>query len=109
MLGEIDAATFAFKSRELRDLEAELKAEIDTTDQGRHKIIDLAIKENELWQSLRQQWFTADYAAKRRLLEILCLNCTLVDVSLSVSMRKPFDLLAKGLTLKDSRGDRIRT
>ena len=24
-------------------------------------------------------------------------------------MRKPFDLLAKGLILKDSRGDRIRT
>jgi DNA invertase Pin-like site-specific DNA recombinase len=107
MLDEIDAATFAFKSRELRDREAELKLEIDTADRGRHEIIDLAIKAFELSQSLREQWVTADYAAKRRILEILCLNCSLVDVSLSVSMRKPFDLLAKGLILKDSRGDRI--
>ena len=51
----------------------------------------------------------ADHAAKRRIFEILCLNGSLVDVSLSVSMRKPFDLLAKGLILKDSRGERIRT
>ena len=109
MLEEIDAATFAFKSRELRDREAELKLEIDTADRGRHEIIDLAIKAFELSQSLREQWVTADYAAKRRILEILCLNCSLVDVSLSVSMRKPFDLLAKGLILEDSRGDRIRT
>ena len=102
MLEEIDAATFAFKSRELQDREAELKLEIDTADRGRHEIIDLAIKAFELSQSLREQWFTADYAAKRRILEILCLNCSLVDVSLSVSMRKPFDLLAKGLILKES-------
>lgn len=60
----------------------------------------------ELSQALRQQWVTADYAAKRRILEILCLNCTLVDVNLSVSTRKPFDLLSKGLASKDSRGDR---
>ena len=50
-----------------------------------------------------QRWVTADYAAKRRILEILCLNCTLDDANLCVSMRKPFDLLAKGLVLKDSR------
>ncbi|MFN9182031.1 MAG: hypothetical protein ACK6DN_03005 [Planctomycetota bacterium] len=102
MLEEIDAAKFAFKSRELRDREAELKLEIDTADRGGHEIIDLAIKAFELSQSLREQWFTADYAAKRRILEILCLNCSLVDVSPSVSMRKPFDLLAKGLILKES-------
>ena len=64
MLEEIDAATYAFKSRELRDREAELKLEIDTADRGRHEIIDLAIKAFELSQSLREQWVTADYAAK---------------------------------------------
>jgi hypothetical protein len=86
-----------------------LKLEIDTADQGRHEIIDLAIKAIELLQSLGEQWFTADCDAKRRTLKILCLNGTLVDVSLSVSMKKPFDLLAKGLILEESRGDRIRT
>jgi hypothetical protein len=109
MLGKIDAATFAFKSRELRGLETQLTLEIDTAERVSHEIIDLAIEAYELSQCLGERWVTADYAAKRRILEILCLNHTLVDVSLSVSTRKPFDLLAKGLILKDSRGDRIRT
>ena len=55
------------------------------------------------------KWVTADYAAKRRILEIVCLNCSLDDVDLCATMRKPFDLLAKGLVSKDSRGDWIRT
>ena len=107
MLEEIDANTFASKSRELRDREAELKLEIDVADRGRHETIDIAVKAFELSQSLRERWLTADYAAKRRILEIICLNCSLDDVNLCVTMRKPFDLLAKGLVLKDSRGDRI--
>lgn len=104
LLEEIDADTFASKARELRDEEAELKLEMERCSRSRHEIIDLAIKAFELSQSLRERWLTADYAAKRRILEILCLNCSLVDASLIVSMRKPFDLLAKGLFSKDSRG-----
>ena len=65
----------------------------------------LIVKAFELSQSLREKWLTADYAAKRRILEILCLNCSLDGVSLVATMRKPFDLLAKGLVSKDSRGD----
>ncbi|MGB7344427.1 MAG: recombinase family protein, partial [Pirellulaceae bacterium] len=107
MLEEINADTFASKSRDLRDREAELKLEIDVTDRGRHEIIDIAVKAFELSQSLRQRWVTAGYDAKRRILEIVCLNCTLVDASLVVTMRKPFDLLAEGLVSKDSRADRI--
>jgi hypothetical protein len=107
MLEEIGSDTFASKSRELRDREAELKLEIDVTDRGRHEIIDVAVKAFELSQTLRSKWLTADFTAKRRILEIICLNCTLDDVSLCVTMRKPFDLLAKGLVLKDSRGEKI--
>ncbi len=44
---------------------------------------------------------------KRRILEILCLNCRLDDVSLFPTMRKPFDMLAEGLLLKNSRDDKI--
>ncbi|XZE53553.1 hypothetical protein SH139x_005307 [Planctomycetaceae bacterium SH139] len=107
MLEEITADTFASKSRELRDREAELKLEIDVADRGRHEIIDIAVKAFELSQTLRTKWVTADYAAKRRILEIVCLNCSLDDVNLCATMRKPFDLLAKGLVSKDSRGDKI--
>ncbi len=78
-----------------------------TADSGRNETIDIAVKAFELSQSLREKWFEADYAAKRRILEIVCLNCSLVDANLCVAMRKPFDLLAKGLVSKDSRDDEI--
>jgi hypothetical protein len=46
------------------------------------------------------------YDAKRRLLEIVCLNCTLNGVTLVATMRKPFDVLAEGLVSENSRGDK---
>ena len=74
LLEEIEVETYAAKAQELRDGEAELKLQIDTTDGDRHEIIDTAIKAFELSQDLRAKWFAADWAAKRRILEILCLN-----------------------------------
>jgi site-specific DNA recombinase len=107
MFEEITAETFASKNRELRDRTAELQLEIEVCDRGRNETIDIAIKAFELSQSLRERWVTADYSAKRRILEILCLNFSLDDVTLVPEWRKPFDLLAKGLDPKDSRDDRI--
>ena len=107
MLEGIDAGTFASKSRDLRDREAELKLEIDAADRSRHEIIDIAVKAFELSQSLRQKWFTADSDAKRRILEIICLNWTLEGASLVPTTRKPFEVLSKGLISKDNRADRI--
>ena len=57
-------------------------------------------------RNLRNQWLTADYAAKRRILEIVFLNCSLDGVTLVPTMRKPFDVLAEGLVSENSRGDR---
>ena len=47
----------------------------------------------------------ADYAEKRRILEIVCLNCRLDGVSHVPTMRKPFNVLVEGLDLSKSRGD----
>lgn len=107
MMEEIEADTFAAKSQELRDREAELKMLIDFADRDRHEIIDLAVKAFELSQSLRERWVTADFLAKRKMLEIVCLNWKLVDVTLVPTTRKPFDLLIEGPPKKESRGDRI--
>ena len=109
MLEEIDADTFANKNMELRDRTSELQIQIVNIDRGRNEIIDTAMKAFELSQDRKKKWVTADYAAKRTILEILCLNWILVDVSLVPEIRKPFDLLVEGLDLKDSRGERIRT
>ncbi len=109
LLEEIDAVTFAKKQRELRDREADIKLRMDAADRSHHEMVDLAVKVFELSQTLRDKWLTANYLEKRQILEILCLNYRLDDVSLYVVMRKPFDVLAKGLDFEKSRGDRIRT
>ncbi len=100
---EIDQSTFATKQTELRDQKAALKLRIEVADRSRHQIIDIAVKAFELSQSLHEKWLTADYAAKRRILEIVCLNCTLNDVTLCPTIRKPFDMLAEGLLVLSSR------
>jgi len=107
LLEEIEAETYATKAQELRDREVGLKLQIAAADRNRHEVIDIAIKAIELSQNLRTKWFAADYAAKRRILEIICLNWKLVGVSPVPELRKPFDLSAEGLPRKDSRGDRI--
>lgn len=107
LFDEIGSETYAEKATELRDEEARLRLELEASSRGRHEIADIAVKAFELSQNLRAQWLTADYVAKRRILEILCLNWTLDGVSLVPTMRKPFDMLDKGLVWKNSRGDWI--
>ena len=58
---------------------------------------------------VQEHWVTVDDEAKHRLFEILCLNLLLDGVNRILELRKPFDVLAKGLVLEKSRGDRIRT
>lgn len=103
LLEEIAPDTYAEKSTELRDRETELRLKIEGGDRQRYEIADIAVKAFELSQNLRAKWFEADYAAKRRILEIICLNWTLDGVTLVPTMRKPFDMLAEGLVWKNSR------
>jgi site-specific DNA recombinase len=76
-------------------------------DRSHDETAELAPNVFDPSQTLRQQWLTADYAAKRRILEIVFLNCRLDDTNLVPTIRKPFDVLAEGLISKNSRGDRI--
>ena len=92
---------------ELRDREADLKLSIETLDRSHKEKSDIAVKAFELSQSPRERWVTADYSTKRRILEILCLNLRLDDVTLVPEWRKPFDVLVKVLDPKDIRDDRI--
>ncbi len=104
---DIDQETFARKSTEIRDRLASIKLQIDAIDRSHDETAELASKVFELSQTLRQQWLSADYDAKRRILEIVCLNCTLDGVTLVPQIRKPFDVLAEGLVSEKSRGEKI--
>jgi len=100
---EIDEATFARKHTEMRDRLSSIKLQLDVLDRSHDESADLASKVFELSQTLKQQWLTADYTAKRRMLEIVFLNCRLEDVTLVPTIRKPFDVLAEGLLSENSR------
>ena len=67
----IHKATFAVKKTELRDRLAKINLQLDVLDRSRDEMAELASKVFELPQTLRQQWFTADYAAKRRIFKIV--------------------------------------
>ena len=107
LLEEIEATTFAAKQTELRDRAAILKVQIDATDRSHDENADIAVKAFELPHNVRAKWVTADFAAKRRILEIVYLNLRLDDVTLYPTMRKPFDVLTERLISAESRGERI--
>jgi DNA invertase Pin-like site-specific DNA recombinase len=101
---QIDQDTFASKQTELRDRLASIKLQLDALDRCHDETAEIAVKVFELSQSLRQQWLTADHAAKRQILEIVVLNCQLSGATLVPTIRKPLDVLAEGLISKQSGG-----
>ncbi|MBI2824545.1 MAG: hypothetical protein HYX69_07660 [Planctomycetia bacterium] len=104
---EITQERFAAKQTELRDRLASIKLQLDVLDRSHDEVADLAAKVFELSQTLSEKWLSADNAAKRRILEIVFLNCHLNDATLVPQIRKPFDVLAEGLISRNSRGDWI--
>ncbi len=99
---DIDQEVFAKKHTELRDRLVSIKLQLEVLDRSHDETAELAAKVLELSQTLKEQWLIADYATKRRLLEIVCLNCRLDGVSLCPEMRKPFDVLVEGRSLETS-------
>ena len=87
-MDEIDADTYAEKATELRDEDARLRLEIEACSRGQDELADLAVKAFGLSQNLQAKWVTSDYASKRRILEIVCLNWRLVDVKSSPTNEK---------------------
>ena len=69
-----------------------LRTELDVVDMFR-------------WKS--HYWPVTGSWLRRELLNAVCLNRSLTDLSLETTKRKPFDILAEGLEIKKSRGDWI--
>jgi hypothetical protein len=58
-------------------------------------------------QNAANTWLGSNNSIRREILDLVCLNRTLTDVTLVTTKRKPFDVFAEGLVLENSRGDRI--
>jgi len=107
--GEVTAEEYSAKRTELHDRQAGIGLQLETTDHDDREVADLAVKAFELSQSLRARWVTADYAAKRTILEILCESVRSNSQKLEITLRKPFDLLSNGFAVSLSGGDETRT
>jgi site-specific DNA recombinase len=107
--GTVDEQTYRSKNTELRDLVARLTLQMEATDRRKDENADLALKTFELSQSLHGKWFGADYAVKRKILEMICLNSVLQGATLCISTKKPFNALVERLPVSDNGEGGIRT
>jgi hypothetical protein len=101
---QIDEGTFLKKQTELRDRTASILLQLEALNRSRDENAELTCRVFELSQTLRQHWVAAEYAEKRKILEIVWLNCTIDGATLCPTMRKPFDILVEGLLVPLSGG-----
>lgn len=69
-------------------------------------LIQEAIKVFDLAQEVEAKWAVSDNAQRRELLNSILLKPSPSRTSLVMTKRKPFDILAEGPLLRESRGDR---
>jgi hypothetical protein len=106
LAGTVEEAVYKSKSTELKTEVA--KADESLAQSGD---VDPARAETALalfdWtQNASEIWRGSNNRVRREILDAVCLNRTLTDVNLDATKRKPFDVFAKGLEIKNSRGDR---
>jgi site-specific DNA recombinase len=105
--GTVEEVVFSAKSNEL-------KAEAAKTDESLALFAHSGTTRGETaltlfdWsQRAADRWYGSNNALRREILDSVCLNRVLSDVSLVTTKRKPFDVFAERPQMENSRGDRI--
>ena len=107
LVGTVEEVVFKTKTNELKAEMAktdEAIAHLGGANDAREKT---ALALFDWTQRAADVWRGSNMAMRREILDCVCLNRTLGDVSLCLAKRKPFDVFAEGLNLKNSRGERI--
>lgn len=107
LAGTVEEERFQSKSNELKAEAAkadEALGQLGDTDPTRG---ETAVALFDWTQRAADHWLGSNDSVRRQILDSVCLNRNLGDVSLVATKRKPFDILAEGLVSNDSRGDRI--
>ena len=101
----VDETTYAAKA-------AEIKSDLLTVEESIEKINKIGTVDSELglrlfdWsQNIATLWLGSNISQKREILDLICLNRTLSDVSLVLVKRKPFEFLFERLSIQSSRGE----
>ena len=105
--GTIDEAVFAVKSEQLKGEQAKVERHLQQVDRVDPSRGAAALAIFDWSQQAAEQWLGSNKAARREILDTVCLNRKLSDVSLDLEMRSPFRELAERRSLRNSRGDWI--
>ena len=107
LAGTVEEVVYKAKSNELKSENArneEALAKLGDVDPARG---ETALELFDWTQNAAEIWRGSNNRVRREILDAVCLNRTLTDLNLVAIKRKPFDVFAKGLEIKNSRGDRI--
>jgi hypothetical protein len=104
--GTIDESAYKSKSNELKSEAARNDESMTQLGDAGPVRADAALALFDWAQRADELWRRSNNALRRQILDAVCLNRSLSDVNLVTTKRKPFDVLAEGLDLKNSRGNR---
>jgi hypothetical protein len=99
----IDEATYNVKSAELKSDSLKAEEEIEKLNDVQTLDADLGLKLFDWRQNVAELWLSSNNRQKREILDLLCLNRAMSDVSLLLANRKPFDFLSERLKCQSSR------
>jgi site-specific DNA recombinase len=105
--GTIEEAVYKDKSNQFKSEAVRVDESISQMGEADPGRGESALALFEWAQRADDVWRRSNNAARRQILDAVCLNRSLSDVNLVTIKRKPFDVLAKGLDLKNSRGNWI--
>ena len=105
LLGGIDEATLAAKQQELKDELAEVEEMLSQAKEMSTADAQAALAVFDFSQNVAEIWRGSKMAEKREILESVSLNRRLGHLSLCISKRKPFDILAERPEIQTSRDD----
>src|SRR4029453_143686 len=97
----IDEEVFKIKENEYKASIAEIKAQIRTLGDGNPNFYEDACRTLELSKHLFTLFLESSYEEKARILKLLASDYSLArasDVSILPTYRKPFDIIAEGLS-----------
>ncbi len=103
LAGTIDEPTFKAKSAELKSESLRIEEALQKAGAGDAERNQRALALFDWSQRAAEVWQGSNNTVRRRILDAVCLNRTLSDVTLVTTKRKPFDQLAKRLKNDFSR------
>jgi DNA invertase Pin-like site-specific DNA recombinase len=103
LLGKIDEGFWAERNASWQSELAEINGELASIENAPAKadLLAAARKPVELLQAAPTLYVTQDSAEKAKLLKTMVSNYSITDGSVSVVLRSPFDVLARGAKTKD--------